>query len=80
MFDEVMINDDEFKDTFKDFTYFKDTMSVFAFTRDSVPQIITGKINDNTYEFSDYYTKALNKSVLIDELLDKNYSINIYNN
>ena len=68
----------EYKNTFKDFTYFKDTSSVYGYTRDSVPQILSGMINDNTYGFHKYSTKAMNSSNLIKELKERDYDINIY--
>lgn len=77
-FEEEINNDEKYKDTFKDFTYFKDTMAVYPFTRDSVPMILTGIVNENEDDFRTYSTKALNDSELIKILKEKNYNTNIY--
>ena len=77
-FDEVMSKDKDFKNTFKDFTYYKDTMSVYGYTRDSLPLILSGKINDNTDDFATYSTKALDNSLLFEELKNREYDRNIF--
>ena len=77
MFDK-QLSKKEYKNTFKDFTYFKDTSSVYGYTRDSVPQILGGMINDNTYGFHKYSTLAMDNSKLIQELQNRGYDINIY--
>ena len=77
MFDK-QLSKKEYKKTFEDFTYFKDTSSVYGYTRDSVPQILSGMVNDNTYGFHKYSTKAMDNSLLIKELKERDYDINIY--
>ena len=77
MFDK-QLSKKEYKKTFEDFTYFKDTSSVYGYTRDSVPQILSGMVNDNTYGFHKYSTKAMDNSLLIKELKERGYDINIY--
>ena len=67
-----------YKDYFKDFTYYPDTISYYLFTRDSIPLILTGKPNHNEDDFYAYYNKAFDNSPLINELIDKDYDINIY--
>jgi hypothetical protein len=65
-------------DSFKDFTYYPDTMSLYLFTRESVPLILTGVPNYNEDEYYTYYNKAFDKSPLFDELSNKGYDVNIY--
>ena len=77
-FDKVMTSDKDFKDTFKDFTYFKDTTSVYGYTRDSVPQILGGEINENKTGFRSYSTHSLDNSLLFKELKNREYDINLY--
>ena len=77
-FDKVMTKDKDFKDTFKDFTYFKDTTSVYGYTRDSVPQILGGEINENKTGFRSYSTHSLDNSLLFKELKNREYDINLY--
>ena len=79
MFDDVMTKTKQ-TDLFQDFTYYKDTMSTYSYTRDSIPFILSGVWNENKYPFDVYYNKALDKSVLFKELGDKDYEINLYDN
>lgn len=78
MFDDVMSNDDEFKDTFKDFTYYKDTMSTYPFTRDSLPFVLSGIWNENKTEFREYYDNALSNSPLLNRVAKEKYDSNLY--
>ena len=68
----------EYKDTLKDFTYYPDTLSMFIFTRDSIPYMLSGIPNLNETEFLPYYNNAMDNSPFIDELVEKNYQINMY--
>lgn len=76
-FNEVLDNS-KFKDTFEDFTYYPDTMSAYPFTRDSIPFILSGVINENEDEFSKYATKAYDKSPFFKKLSKLGYDINLY--
>ena len=76
-FDE-QLSTSKYKDSFKDFTYYPDTLSYYMYTRDSIPLILTGKPNHNKDEFYTYYNKAFDESRLIDELINKDYDINLY--
>lgn len=75
---ENILNEGKYNDTFNDFTYFRDTLSTYQFTRDSIPLLLSGKVNYNKTSFSKYYNDAMNSSTLIDKLIDNNYDINIY--
>ena len=68
----------EYKDMFKDFTYYPDTLSMYLFTRDAIPHILSGKVNQNETSFREYYNNALDESILIDKLVENNYQINLY--
>lgn len=69
---------DEYKDMLRDFTYYPDAMSTYAFTRESVPYVLTGKWNRNEKTFSDYCMDAYNNSELFLELAKRDYDINVY--
>lgn len=75
---EKILNEGKYNDTFNDFTYFRDTMSTYQFTRDSIPLILSGKVNYNKTSFPKFYNDAMNESPLIDKLIENNYEINIY--
>ena len=77
-FYETLNENMEYKDLFNDFTYYPDTLSTYAYTRDSIPQILTGEVNDNEKNISDYSTDALNNSPLFEKLQNQQYDMNIY--
>lgn len=67
-----------YKDNFVDFTYYPDTTSYYLFTRESIPLILTGVPNLNEKDYYEYYNDAFDKSPLMDELINRNYDINLY--
>ena len=73
-----VLNNSIYKNSFKDFTYFPDTTSYYLYTRESIPLILTGIPNYNEDDYNTYYNKAFDNSLLINELKNKNYEINIY--
>lgn len=77
-FYDAMNAHDEYKDMLRDFTYYPDAMSTYAFTRESVPYVLTGKWNRNEKSFSDYCMDAYNNSELFLELAERDYDINVY--
>ena len=77
-FERVLESDPDFKDTFNDFTYYKDTLSAYPFTRDSIPFMLTGEWNENVDDFRTYSTKALNNSKFLNTLENEGYERNLY--
>ena len=77
-FANVVKESPEYKDTFKDFTYYPDTISAYLFTRDAIPFILSGKWNENETEFVDYYNNAIENSEFINELNKQEYQMNFY--
>lgn len=78
-FSEVIAGE-EFDHAFDDFTYYPDTLSTFAYTRDSLPYILSGHMNMNEEEFGDYTSGALNDSILFKELDSRGYDMYLYSN
>lgn len=76
-FSEV-ISDEEFDGAFDDFTYYPDTLSTFAYTRDSLPFVLSGHMNMNEEEFGEYCSNALNDSLLFKELESRGYDMYLY--
>lgn len=76
-FDKELANS-KYKDNFKDFMYYPDTASHYLFTRDSIPLILTGQPNYNEKDFYEYYNNAFDESPLMDELINRDYDINLY--
>ena len=77
-FNKVVQSKQEYKDSLKDFNYFPDTASGYAFTRDSIPFIFSGIWNENQTKFPEYSTMAFNKSPLFERLRDDKYESNFY--
>lgn len=77
-FEEVLESNAEYKDVFKDFTYYSNTASVYPFTRDSMPLLLSGMVNRNEQEFGTYASNAYNGSPLFERLDEENYDIGIY--
>lgn len=75
-----VIADEEFEGAFDDFTYFPDTLSVYPYTRDSIPFILSGRLNKNEENFGDYSGHAFNDSELFKALDERGYSIALYSN
>lgn len=73
-----VISEEEFKGAFDDFTYYPDTLSTYAYTRDSVPFVLSGHINKNEEDFGKYSERALNDSVLFKELEKRGIDIYLY--
>lgn len=76
-FTEV-ISSEEFAGAFDDFTYYPDTLSTYAYTRDSVPFVLSGHINKNEEDFGKYSERALNDSSLFKELEKRDSDIYLY--
>lgn len=79
-FSKVLKENKEYESTFEDFTYYPDTVSGYTFTRDSIPFIFSGVWNENKTDFNEYSTKAYNESRFINELKNRNYNMNFYEN
>lgn len=77
-FTEVISSGEEFTGAFDDFTYYPDTLSTYAYTRDSVPFVLSGHINKNEENFGKYSEHALNDSALFKELEKRGSGIYLY--
>ena len=73
-------NNPLYKETFKDFTYYPDTVGAYNLTRDSIPFIFSGKWDYNETDFVTYSTDAFNSSPFFAELESNQYMMNFYEN
>lgn len=60
------------------FTYYPDTISSYGYTHFSLPEILTGKLYDNRYQYIYYLTEAWKNNYFYKVLKDNNFSINLY--
>ena len=58
----------------KDFSYFPDTLSGYAFTRDSIPFIFSGIWNENEKPFAEYSTEAFDNTSFFASLNKDGYT------
>lgn len=79
MFNEIVKDSEYYSDTFEDFTYYPDTVAAYLYTRESVPFILTGIWNKNETSYKKYSVNAYNKSKLFNNLKEKEYEMNYYN-
>lgn len=73
-----ILNTENYKEIFEDFTYFPDTKSTFSYTKESIPQILSGGVYDYKKSYQKFYNESMDKSPLINLLNEKKYDINIY--
>lgn len=79
VFEEFLHDNHEIIASFKDFTYYPDTISSFGFTMYSLPEILTGKYFDPSIEkYPDFLNRAWKDNSFYKKLKDENYSINLY--
>ena len=77
-FTQVISSQEQFRHAFDDFTYYTDTLSTYAYTRDSVPYVLSGHLNENEESFGNYSQRALNGSTLFKALDERGYDIRLY--
>ena len=88
VFDEVLAQHPEYRDTFADFTHFDNTVTGYGHTKCSIPLILTGqwfipketsdKLGASLIEYNDYVNTELERSPLFKALEEKHYRIGIY--
>lgn len=86
-FDSRVFNDllngeckEEMEELFENFTYYRNTTTVYPVTDLSIPQIITGENYLNQEAYGDYLNRSYMESPLLNQLQEQNYKINIYQN
>lgn len=77
-FQQLLDNDEAYREVFSDFTNYTDTASVYPYTRDSIALLLSGEVNRNEEAFEDYVSAAYNHSALFARLDEENYAINFY--
>ncbi len=78
VFNQAMTDYPELAKSLKDFTYYKDTMSMHPYTTESVPLILTGESFQNQDAYKRYYINAYKNSKLLSDLYNNDYEVNIY--
>ncbi len=75
-FGKLISEHPEYQEMLKDFSYYPDTMSGYAFTMESMPFIFSSNWYEKPYD--DYATKSYNESPFLNKVYDKGYEMNFY--
>ena len=75
---EVIQNEERYRDVFKDFTYYPNTVGMYPYTTYALPHILTGICYQNDETFDDYNIRAYQSSELLNNLEKKGYNINVF--
>jgi len=76
--DDIVEQSPDFTDKLKDFTDYRNTTSCYSYTSLSVPYLLTGVEWEYGMEAAEYCEYAYNKSSLLDDIEDYNYSLGVY--
>ena len=77
-FERVLANHPEYRENFKDFTYFSNMLSGYTQTNNSVPHMVSGVWDEGKENYLDYRERAFDESPLFDRLIRENYRIGFY--
>lgn len=75
-FGKLISEHPEYQEMLKDFSYYPDTMSGYAFTMESMPFIFSSNWYEKPYD--DYATKSYNESPFLNKVYDEGYEMNFY--
>lgn len=78
IFEEMISREPQIIEELKGFTFFPDTTSVYGFTHNSVPQILTGKTYYNDMPHSQYLEEAWADNEYYQKLARNHYDVGIY--
>lgn len=77
-FESALESNEEYREVFRDFNYYSNTASVYPYTRDSMPLLLSGAVNRNEQDFGAFASEAYNGSPLFERLDEENYDIGLY--
>ena len=77
-FSELLTENADYYDTFRDFTYFENTVGAYSCTERSVPYILTGEWYENEMDFEEYVNDSYLNSPLFAELKNRGYRTEYY--
>lgn len=77
-FEELLDENPQYKECFKDFTFYRNTMGGYPYTKLSVPMIFSGRFIESDDTVEGYIVSGLENSAVFKELEQKNYDMNMY--
>lgn len=78
IFEEMMNKEPQIIDELRGFTFYPDTTSVYGFTHNSVPQILTGRTYYNDMPHTKYLEEAWAGNQYYQKLASNHYDVGIY--
>ncbi|MCX5692163.1 MAG: sulfatase-like hydrolase/transferase [Candidatus Omnitrophica bacterium] len=78
VFQEIIGEDERYKNIFKGFTYFRNSVSGFRNTLLSVPLILTGQYYDNSIPMQEFMKKAFCSSSIPKFLKDNGFKVDLF--
>lgn len=77
-FEKIIEEYPEYKETFRDFTFFPDTVGAYTFTNYALPQLLTGAWMENQTDYQTYVTEAMEEAPIFKELEEKGFRMGLY--
>ncbi|MCP5049901.1 MAG: sulfatase-like hydrolase/transferase, partial [bacterium] len=79
LFQEIIAGDERYKDIFRGFTYFRNSLSAFPKTYTSVPSFLTGRTYDNSIPMVDFVKEAYTSGSSLPGILKQaGYRVELY--
>lgn len=76
--DSVIAEHEDVLEPLKDFTWYKNTTSLFSYTRMSLPYLLTNVEWQYDMAWDEYTSYAFSNGTLLNDIADRNYDIGIY--
>ena len=78
LFTPMLDSNSKYVEDLEDFTFYRNVVSGYPYTKPSIPFILTGKWYENEEPFLDYCKQAFTSSPLFKELSAQNYRMGFY--
>lgn len=77
-FNNIVSENDEYKETFDGFTYYPDTVGAYPYTSRAIPFILSGSWYENQGEYQKFEAKAIGDSPILHMLEQNDYRLDVY--
>ena len=78
VFEQLVNENPEYRESMRDFTYYRDTLSAYPYTYYAVTQMLTGEWYEGGENFEDFRSRSVRESPLFQTLQEQNYQMGIY--
>ncbi len=77
-FNNIVLNDENYRNIFDGFTYYPDTVGAYTFTSRSIPFIMSGTWYENDGDYQEFEAQAVADSPILKALEDEGYRLDAY--